>query len=250
MGGDDVIVDDGGEAQGDVVLCHADLLGHLRGLDLDVDLDEALAERVDLDETGIDGLVEAAKLGDEADVALLYALVRVGKADAARDGTGGADTGADGVDCGEGGSASGHACGRRAGRTHAAVPALGVRVVADEGAIAALEVLLLGRLDSHLGLGLEAAPEGGGGIVVLAQGRGLGLGGGALAVEVGHDGCCGRRDGSRCCDDGGGTCLSPLAWKLVRASSRNETWRNGPCSMSAVNRMEKEACASGRRATR
>lgn len=96
--GDDVVVDDGLEAEGDVVFCHADLLGDVGRLDLDVDLEEVLGERVDLDEAGVDGLVEAAKLGDEADVALLDRLVRVGAADATRDSAHGADDGAEGVD--------------------------------------------------------------------------------------------------------------------------------------------------------
>lgn len=61
--GGDVVVDDGCEVQGDVVLGHADLLWHLDDLDLDVYLDEFLGQRVDLDETGVDGAVEAAEFG-------------------------------------------------------------------------------------------------------------------------------------------------------------------------------------------
>ena len=42
VGGGDVVVDDGGEVQGDVVFSHADLFGDLNDLDLDVHLDELL----------------------------------------------------------------------------------------------------------------------------------------------------------------------------------------------------------------
>ena len=42
VGGGDVVVDDGGEVQGDVVFSHADLFGDLDDLDLDVHLDELL----------------------------------------------------------------------------------------------------------------------------------------------------------------------------------------------------------------
>ena len=64
VGRDDVIVDDGGEAEGDIVLCHADLTRYFNYLDLDINLDEALRERIDLDETGIDGTGEFAELCD------------------------------------------------------------------------------------------------------------------------------------------------------------------------------------------
>lgn len=79
VGRDDVVVDDGVEMEGDVVLGHAGLLGHFGNLDLDVDLDESLAEGVDLDEARVDGLVELAKLGDEADMTLADGLVGVGE---------------------------------------------------------------------------------------------------------------------------------------------------------------------------
>lgn len=70
MGRGDVVVDDGGQVQGDIVFGHADLLGDLDDLDLDVHLDELLGQGVDLDKTGVDSAVEAAELGDETDVAL------------------------------------------------------------------------------------------------------------------------------------------------------------------------------------
>lgn len=98
VGRDDVVVDDGGQVQSDVVLGHAGLLGDLGDLDLDVDLNEPLAERVDLDQARVDGLVEFAELRDETDIALADALVRVGAADAAGDSSQGTDDGAGSVD--------------------------------------------------------------------------------------------------------------------------------------------------------
>ena len=83
MGRGDVIVDDGGEVQGDVVFSHADLLGDLDDLDLDVDLDELLGQGVDLDKTGVDSAVEAAELGNETNIALRDGLVWIWANDAA-----------------------------------------------------------------------------------------------------------------------------------------------------------------------
>lgn len=62
--GGDVVVDNRCEVDGDVVLSHADLLRDFNNLDLDVDLDELLRERVDLDETRVDCAVEASELRD------------------------------------------------------------------------------------------------------------------------------------------------------------------------------------------
>jgi len=93
----DVIVDNGGDLQGDVVFGHDGLEGDLDDLDLDVHGDEALAEGVDLDEAWIDGLVEAAEFGDQADAALLDCFVGVRAADAAWDRAEGADYDAEGV---------------------------------------------------------------------------------------------------------------------------------------------------------
>jgi hypothetical protein len=98
VGRDDVVVDNGGEVEGDIVLGHADLLGNLGDLDLDVDLDEILTERVDLDQTGIDGLVELAELGDKAYITLLDSLEGVGAADAAGDGSHGSHAGSKSID--------------------------------------------------------------------------------------------------------------------------------------------------------
>jgi hypothetical protein len=54
----------------DIVLRHASLLRDLDDLDLDIDLDEPLAEGVDLDEARIDGLVKFPEFGHQAHVAL------------------------------------------------------------------------------------------------------------------------------------------------------------------------------------
>ena len=70
VGRGDVVVDDGGQVQGDVVFRHANLLGDLHDLDLDVHLDELLRQGVDFDETRVDSAVEAAELGNETDIAL------------------------------------------------------------------------------------------------------------------------------------------------------------------------------------
>ena len=86
VGGGDVVVDHGGEIQGNVVFCHADLLGYLcqevsvssrqedvrkhcdgrrtNDLDLNIDLDEPLGKRVDLDETWINCAVEPTEFRD------------------------------------------------------------------------------------------------------------------------------------------------------------------------------------------
>lgn len=95
---DNVVVDDAGEVEVDVVLGHAHLLGDLDDLDLDVDLNKALRQGVDLSQTGVDRLVKLAELGDQADVALADVLIRVGAADAAWDRTEGSHAGAEGVD--------------------------------------------------------------------------------------------------------------------------------------------------------
>lgn len=99
VGSHDVVVDDRGEAEGDVVLGHANLLGDLCGLNLDIDLDDLLAEGVNVDQAGVDGLVELSKLGDETDVALVDFLVGVGAEDAARDGAQRSDGNAKSIPC-------------------------------------------------------------------------------------------------------------------------------------------------------
>ena len=72
---------------------------HTNDLDLDIDLNEFLRQRVYLHETRVDGAVEATELGDEPDVALADGLVGVGADDAARDGTAESDAGTEVIDC-------------------------------------------------------------------------------------------------------------------------------------------------------
>lgn len=44
---------------------------HTNYLDLDVDLDQLLRQRIDADKTGVNCAVEATKLGDETNVSLM-----------------------------------------------------------------------------------------------------------------------------------------------------------------------------------
>ena len=98
----DMIVNDRGEVEGDVVLCHADLTGYFDDLDLDINLDEALRERVDLNQSRIHGAVEAPEFGDKADVSLRDGLVWIRAEDAARDCTTKSKQGAEVVYCDDG----------------------------------------------------------------------------------------------------------------------------------------------------
>lgn len=79
-------------------LGHADLLGHLDNLNLDIDLDERLRERVDLDETRVHSSCETSEFGDETDISLGDGLVWVGADDAARNRSQVTDDGAERVD--------------------------------------------------------------------------------------------------------------------------------------------------------
>lgn len=99
VGRNDVIIDDGGQVEGDVILGHADLSRNLDNLNLDIDLDEFLGQRVDLDQAGIDGASEAAEFGDQTDVSLGDGFVRVGADDTAGDGSEETNAGAERVDC-------------------------------------------------------------------------------------------------------------------------------------------------------
>lgn len=60
VGGDNLVVDDRGQVEGDIVLRHTDLAGHLDDLDFDIDGGKMLTQRVDLDKTRIDGPLEAS----------------------------------------------------------------------------------------------------------------------------------------------------------------------------------------------
>lgn len=59
VGRGDLVVDDGGQSERNVVLGHADLARNFDDLNLDVDGLEVLTERVDLDETGVHGAFES-----------------------------------------------------------------------------------------------------------------------------------------------------------------------------------------------
>jgi len=71
--------------QRDVILGHADLLGNFDNLNLDINLNKLLGERVDVDKTGVDSAGKSTELGDQANVSLVHGLVRVRAADAAGD---------------------------------------------------------------------------------------------------------------------------------------------------------------------
>ena len=94
-------------------------------LDLDIDLDQAFGQRVDLDKTRVHSPCESSELGDEADVTLLDGLVGVRADDAARDGAEGSHDGSERVH-------------------HSSVPAVVVLVGIvrlDDARIAGLQVL-------------------------------------------------------------------------------------------------------------
>lgn len=59
--------------------------GRTNDLNLDVDLNELLGQGIDLDETWVDGAVEATEFGDQTDVSLADRLVGVGADNAAWD---------------------------------------------------------------------------------------------------------------------------------------------------------------------
>jgi len=94
----DVVVDDGCEGQVDVVFGHADLFWDFDDLNLDVYLDQALGEWVDLDETWVYCSCESTEFGDQTDLTLRNWLVWVGADDAAGDGAKGTDAASEGVD--------------------------------------------------------------------------------------------------------------------------------------------------------
>lgn len=100
-------------------------------LNLHIDLNEALAQRVDLDQTRVHGARKATELCHQANISLVDRLIRVWADDAAGNGSEGSDTGAQAVD-------------------HAAVPA-GVggifSVGLDDLGVGRLQVLAAWRLD-------------------------------------------------------------------------------------------------------
>lgn len=60
--GSDLVVDDGGEIESDIVLGHANLARHFDDLDLDIHGLETFADGVDLDETRVHGALEATSM--------------------------------------------------------------------------------------------------------------------------------------------------------------------------------------------
>ena len=65
---------------------------HTNDLNLDIDLNEALAKRIDLDKTWINGTIESTELGHQTNITLRDGLVGVGADDAARNSSHIADT--------------------------------------------------------------------------------------------------------------------------------------------------------------
>lgn len=58
----DLVVDDGGEIEGDIVLGHANLARHFDDLNLDIHGLDLFADGVDLDEARVHGALEAASM--------------------------------------------------------------------------------------------------------------------------------------------------------------------------------------------
>lgn len=84
---DDIVVDNRGKVNRDVILCHTNLLRNLAELDLHVDRDEFFGKRVNLDETGVDCTMEFPELGNETDATLVNRFIRIRANDATRNGT-------------------------------------------------------------------------------------------------------------------------------------------------------------------
>jgi len=72
---------------------------HTNNLNLDIDLDELLRQRIDLDETRIDSSIKSSKFRDQAHVALADRAVRVGAANATGNSTEASDDRTKRIDC-------------------------------------------------------------------------------------------------------------------------------------------------------
>ena len=94
-----MVVDDRSQVEGDIILRHADLARYLDDLDLDINLNKALAERVDLNQARVDSAIEAAKLCDKTDISLRNWLVGIGTDETAGDGAHETDAAPERVDC-------------------------------------------------------------------------------------------------------------------------------------------------------
>jgi hypothetical protein len=117
-------------------------------LDLDIDLDEALAERIDLDETGINSSVKTTEFRDEADVSLRDGLVWIRADDTAWNRAHSTDTASQTIDYDMLESCK-IAQGPSASLTHASIPAMvSLVALAGEGlCITRLEIFTFRRLD-------------------------------------------------------------------------------------------------------
>lgn len=73
--------------ESNIVLGHADLLRDLHNLDLDINLDQLLAERIDLDKSRINSAIETSELGNESNVALIHWLIGIWTNDTAWNGS-------------------------------------------------------------------------------------------------------------------------------------------------------------------
>ena len=65
---------------------------HTNDLNLNINLNETFAERVDLDKTGINSAIETTEFGDETDVTLRDRFVRVRTANATGESSHGSNT--------------------------------------------------------------------------------------------------------------------------------------------------------------
>lgn len=71
---------------------------HTNDLNLNIDLNEALGEWVDLDKSRVDSTIETTKLGDQTDITLRDRFVWIRTDDTARNSAHSSDTRAQGVD--------------------------------------------------------------------------------------------------------------------------------------------------------
>ena len=71
---------------------------HANDLDLDIDLDQFLRQRIDVDKTRVDCAIEATEFGDETDISLADSLVWVRADDAAGNGAHATDEGTESAD--------------------------------------------------------------------------------------------------------------------------------------------------------
>jgi hypothetical protein len=116
--------------EGNVILSKAHLLWDLNNMNLDIDLEEMFAKRVNFDKTGVDCAVKSTEFGDQTNIALRYGFVGIWAADATRNGAHGSYTCAQCID-------------------HASIPTITACItLTGEGlSISRLEIFYLRRLD-------------------------------------------------------------------------------------------------------